>query len=73
MSPLWVGFLVGLVLGANGGLLIASVFAAHARAVACDNAYLCGLEKGRALRHANVMHDIIANDTASTGADRRVS
>jgi hypothetical protein len=73
MSPGWVGLIVGLFLGANGGVIAMGILAANARAAACENAYLRGLEKGRALAHANVMHDIIASDTASTGADRRTA
>lgn len=56
----------GMVLG-----LAAAVMAFAAQLPGIKTAeYLRGLEKGRALARANVMHDIIANDTASAFPQR---
>jgi len=65
MNPTTLAFLVGVLLGAPAGLILAALFAASARADAEQAAYTRGLAKGRALKRANVAHDIIANDTAS--------
>jgi hypothetical protein len=56
----------GMILGFGAAVM---AFGAQLPAIK-EEQYLAGLKKGRALKHANVMHDIIANDTASTGADR---
>ena len=59
----------GMVLG-----LGAAVMAFSARLPALLEAeYTKGYFKGLATARANLIHDIIANDTASTGADRRGS
>ena len=65
MNPTTLAFLVGVLLGVPAGLMLAALFAAANREAACRNAYLAGLTKGRALARANVVHDIIASDTAS--------
>jgi hypothetical protein len=72
MTPnVWVAFWLGIVLGVNGGVLIAAILAANARQAACEDAYTKGFFRGLKTARENVVHDIIAADTATTGADRR--
>ncbi|MFA6046803.1 MAG: hypothetical protein WC718_17610 [Phycisphaerales bacterium] len=83
MSPGWVGFIVGAFVGAWGGIILFAPFALRARRRAERASYLDGLAKGKELGRKAVwcevagdlrtrtVHDIIASDTASTGADRR--
>lgn len=49
MNPTTLAFLVGVLLGAPAGLMLAALLAASARAEAEQKAYLAGLEKGKAL------------------------
>ncbi len=68
MSPTWVAFLLGAIVWVPMGVLLSALCVAAARGDIereMQAEYTRGLEKGRALAHANAMHDIIANDTAS--------
>ena len=42
MSPTLVAFWIGVLLGVNGGVLIAAILAANARQAACQDAYAEG-------------------------------
>jgi len=70
MNPTTLAFLVGVLLGVPGGLLLNDVFGAAGRARAVQRAYLAGLEKGEALAGAKIMHDLIASDTAAAFPQR---
>lgn len=70
-APVWVAFWCGIVLGVNGGIMIAAIIAANARQAACEEAYTRGYFKGLEIARKNWIHEVIANDTATTGADRR--
>ncbi len=81
-GPAMVALFLGLFLGCNGGVIIAGILAAAARQDACEDAYLRGLDRGKKLgrdslwcamegdMRRRVVQDVIANDTAATGADR---
>jgi hypothetical protein len=74
ISPTAYATLLFLAIVAAGMILGfgAAVMAFGAQLPAIKEAeYTRGLLKGAALRRASVLHDIIAADTATTGADRR--
>lgn len=73
-AAVWIAFAVGAcIVGAPLGFIFAAILAAGSREDMAREAYIVGLEKGKALARANVMHDLIAADTAATGADRHLS
>ena len=66
-APVVVALIVGLFLGANGGLILAGILAQGAKQDAYKDGFFAGLKTAR----ENLVRDIIASDTATTGADRR--
>ena len=56
-NPTTIAFLVGVLLGAPAGLVLAAMFSAAGRADAEHDAYACGLERGKEIGRRMAWYD----------------